>query len=58
MARHNNGHSLRNVWPEGDYWFAACIGCSWKSEALDTKAEARRAHADHDLDERLKEVSS
>jgi hypothetical protein len=57
MPKPGNPHKLFTVAPEGDYWQAHCLGCPWESELLDTKAEARKAHVDHNTDWYLGKLS-
>lgn len=47
-------HTLRTVSRSGDLFVAYCVGCDWVSEGFDVKNDARRAHAEHVLSERLK----
>lgn len=47
-------HTLATYEHDGDLIVACCVGCSWRSDGFDTKREAKTAHADHVLSERLK----
>ena len=47
-------HNLATYPSEGDLVRAECIACAWVSEWFDTKAEAKRAMAEHRLSEELK----
>jgi hypothetical protein len=47
-------HTLRTFEHDEDRYIACCVGCSWRSDPEETKRDARRAHSDHVLSERLK----
>jgi hypothetical protein len=52
-----NPHALVGFDRDVDQWRAHCLGCSWTSDWLDTRAEARAAHVDHFLHEQLSRPS-